>query len=257
MVRAGLGIIAGFLVLGGSAEGAVLIDFGAAGNQTTSEALTGTERFWNNVTDVNQPFGAAAPMALINTDQSASGILLKVSNTETTTGTNVGKGFMSANVNGLDPSTGAALARGYPASVTMNTLYGATVATAGFPNPTGNVIITLTGMGAGQTYNFFGTAARTGSTTNREELLTFQGQGAPVTKVFQPGNNTAGNIFSSGNVIADATGQITLTLSPTANNATPEKFFYISALEIQPVPEPASLGVIFAGGVVLLARRRR
>jgi len=262
-MRVGVGILAGMAVAvwTSTVHATVLIDFGHENTQTVSETLTGSQRLWNNVwnnnaSSSNQPYGATPAMTLLNTAGSDSNIRLKISNTATS-GNNLNKGFESQNENGITTPAGSAADRGYPGTATRDSLFGYSLSSGSFTNPTLNVILTLTGLEAGQPYNFFGFAARTGVSDNREQQILFQGAGGPVPVIYQAGNNTAGNTFASGNVIADPTGQITLTISPTANNNNVNRFTYLGVLEIVPVPEPTGLGLIAAAGTLLLSRRRR
>ncbi|HEV7300160.1 MAG TPA: PEP-CTERM sorting domain-containing protein [Tepidisphaeraceae bacterium] len=252
------------LAMTASAEAVVLIDFGHQDTQTASEELTGPVRYWNNVHNsgnatTNQPYGATPALSLINTDQTDSGIDLKISNTATG-GNNLNRGFDSQNINGLNPTAGNALARGYATTATQDSLFGYTISSASFAHPTGNVTLTLSGLQAGEVYNFFGFAARNGVTDNREVLYSFQGAGAPVNVEYQTASNTAGNTFASGDVVADLNGVIALTVSPGNDNNNSNRFTYLGVLEIVPqatVPEPATATLLAMGGLAMLARRRK
>ncbi len=249
--KALLSVFSFALMTGVSQAATVLIDLGAAGTPTTTDALN---RFWNNVTPTTQPT-ATSLLTLVDTTNASSGVSLAITST-----TAVNK-FADSNQNGDNPPKGNALLRNYPATATQDSLYGYGVAAGGtFTAPTGPVTLTLSGFRAGQAYDFFGFAARN-SNDNRSELLSFQGAGTAVGVVYDPGSNTTGATFASGDIIASTAGQIVLTVGPTTGNASANQFFYLGVLEFsQAAPEPTSfslLGLGIAAGAVGYVRRRR
>lgn len=230
----------------------VLIDLGAAGTQTNTDTIG---RSWNNVTNTAQPT-AAAPLGLFDTTNVSTGVTLSISSTVAA----VNK-FSDSNPNGDPTPKGNAAARNYPGTATQDNLYGYSTASGGtFATPGGPVTLTLSGFTAGQRYDFFGFATRN-SNDNRSELLSFQGAGTSVDVVYDPGSNTTGLTFASGDVVASSGGQILLTVGPTAGNGTANQFFYLGVLEFsQAVPEPATVSLLALGagaGAVGFIRRRR
>ncbi len=245
--RAVLSVFSLVLLASVSQAATVLIDLGvdSVANRTTTDAQN---RSWNNAVPTT------SMLALVDSTNAATGISLAI-----TSPTGLMK-FADANQNGDNPAKGAAAARGYPTTATQDSLYGYTTSSGGFTVPTGPVTLTLAGFAAGQRYDFYGFATRN-SNDNRSENLLFQGAGSAVNVVYDPGLNTTGNVFASGDIVASSTGQITLTLSPVAGtNVSPNQFFYLGVLEIVAVPEPASFSLLAFGvgaGALGFFRRRR
>ena len=238
-----------------AAEAGVYIDF-----NSTDSAADGTTSFngnaWNNVFISSQPVAAAVPLQ--DHTSASSGLTLRISNAATT-GSSVGGGFLkvSGAPNGLATSAGQALARNYPSSATKDFLFGSEFSDGGtYSSPTKTVTLTLAGFTEGEAYRFYGLASRAGLSGSRQGQITFTGEN--TTSVVTDGLNTSGNVFDSGVIVAPAGGVITLSLNSPSNlsSNTPARFFYLNVLEIQAVPEPASLGLAGLAGVALLRRRR-
>ena len=150
-------------------------------------------------------------------------------------------GTNSVGTSASNPATGAAAVFG---SALSDSIYGIGPATG---------LITFTGLNAGQGYDFVISATRA-NTTDRPALYQFSdGQAAALDAA-----SNYSNVASVGNVVADAAGEILLSVSDADFGLTgnSSNFYYIGALSIADVPEPSSLSLAAAGGLLVLRRRR-
>lgn len=117
-------------------------------------------------------------------------------------------------------------------------------------NPTG--AFEITGLAAGGEYKITFFSARNGATGNRESFLRATGLAVYDSPVLDANANTTN--VASFNFFADNTGKVSIELLKGAGNSV--NFAYLNALKLEGVPEPASLGLLGLGGL-LIARRRR
>jgi hypothetical protein len=231
----------------------VLIDFGAVGTQTATDAQG---RIWTNVPDATDQTGSPFTLRASATGAD-TGYRLSVSNPA---GVTTPVGFNGANSAGTPAPTGTALARNYPASATADSLYGNTVTFgAGVVQA---VRITLANLSPTELYALDFFASRTGSADNRETEYHVLG-GNTDTSVFLNAANNTGNLTGLAGIAPDANNTITIDIDPGPNNNNANGFFYLGVLELNSspapaVPEPAgALATTVAAALATLRRRRR
>ena len=203
----------------------VLIDFGGTLTYSNQQPAG---IYWNNIG------GNETNRNLTATNNTASGI-----------------GIVVSGANGINS---------WNSGVTISTNLGKfaydSVIADGLYNTAGvTATVTLTNLNSSYTYNLILYGARQGS-----ERYTYYTIGS-TTKTQQTGSATAGwiptNTTSFLSLTPDANGKITMTFTgKDALNAN--TFSYLNALEIQVVPEPATIGMLGLGAIsVLIVRRLR
>lgn len=191
-----------------SASGSLLVDFGAADSPTGSSA-PGTVS-WNNVTSLGS--SASGSLALVTTAGAAGGVQLQMVSR-----------FNGANENGTAGSTL------FPSTATRDSLFGNTEAFNGLSNV--RPVFKIAGLGAGTNYNFTFYASRTGVSDNRQTRYTLSGA-ATNTADLNAANNVDQVAVVSG-VQPDATGAITIALTPGPSNNNANHFTYLGVLKIE------------------------
>jgi hypothetical protein len=253
MVRIFVGVVAGAIAAAAVPVTAatVLVDLGSGATGFPTLTPDALGRTWNNVNAVND--NQVGGHNLVDATNAASGINLFIDNVVGVTNL---EGFDGQNTAGTTTPTGDALARNYPSTATRDTVFGAT----GFFADTGGFVesvrMTLSGLSAAQTYDFYFFASRTGVTDNREAEYRIVG-GNTDTSLFLNASNNTGNIVSIAGVTPDANNQIVIHVDPGPNNNNGMGFYYIGIMEIVSVPEPAGVSLAMAGMAGLLRRRRR
>jgi hypothetical protein len=232
-----LAVVAGLFV--GSAQAAV-ISVNLQGNDPSGLAATSTvgvvaAKNWNNV------LGASGgPVTLKNSSGTNSGIVLS-----------------SYSVTGLGGSIGLTATNSTP----QRTLF-----ESGISANFGSVKFTLTGLAAFSSYDIIayydaGTSFptdRTARVTNSATLTkTYYVRGSNTARTaYTLSNSTVSTTYASGNYVqfaglTDSTQTITYTF--VSNPTTLVGFQVIGTA----VPEPASLGLVATGALVLMSRRFR
>ncbi len=194
-----------------------LFDFGSGGSPTTNGPSPGDPlNHWNNVTEA---VGASASGQLPN--------LVTTGNTPTDIGLVMLSRFNGANLNGT--TTSALL----PASATSDSLFGNTESF----NNLSNIFpsFKLTNLNPLRTYSFTFYASRLGVADNRETRYTVTGQNSGHATL-DAVNNTDATVMTPA-ITPDAAGEITISLSPTANNNNSFHFTYLGAMRMDAVPE--------------------
>jgi hypothetical protein len=112
----------------------------------------------------------------------------------------------------------------FPINATRDSLFGMN-ATPGFK---------LTGLNPEKVYSFTFYASRVGPADNRETQYTVTGA-TSGSAVLNPVNNVDGSVSVTG-IEPDSSFEITIELSPTANNNNPDKFIYLGLLRVEAGP---------------------
>ena len=210
-----------------------LIDFGLAAN-TTEHAASPEDpiNYWNNVTDAIGTSDMGQVMNMIST-----------ANGSTTVGLMMLARFSGGNGNGtLAPSQ-------YPTEATRDSLFGNTELFGTLSNvyPSFKMI----GLQPSLAYDFTFYASRSGVADNRETGYTVTGDNSGFGAL-----NAANNITNTVNVAQirpTASGEVTISLAPTANNNNATHFTYIGVLRIDPkTPLPQFLPAVISGGQMRL-----
>ena len=155
----------------------------------------------------------------------------------------------SANNNGTQsPSGDAAM---FDAMATRDSLYGCTGEWYGQTQPTAGV--RLTGLDPSLTYDFTIFASRLGTSDNREAQYDITGLNSGMTYLNSVGNSSEVALILG--ITPTPTGEITIDVQPGPNNNNSLGFYYLGAIKMNIVPEPASLSLLLLGGFALLRRR--
>jgi len=217
------------LTLVAPADAQVLIDFG---NTPTTISSTGNPGFfWNNI-------NTGGTISLVDFTNNPSGISVTL-----------------AGFGGFSTSGGIAIPTPGGMTGTAATEFGGLQQDAAtdyiFGTGTNTGTLTFSGLTAGVTYEFTIFSARN---TAGNFLTDFA-----ITGGVAPSTGQVNAQFNSGSVVVLSAQAVGTTLSITAkNNNVGGGNFYINAVEVVAVPEPASLTMVGAGvlGVLGLARRR-
>ena len=117
--------------------------------------------------------------------------------------------------------------------------------------------VTLSGLNADYTYNLILYGAR----TNNVRYTTYTVGSSNVTlQTGSVGGWNSSQVVSIANITPDALGQIVLSYygSTTSSGASRDSNGYLNAMEIQVIPEPATIGMLVVGAIsVLFVRRLR
>lgn len=208
----------------------VFVDFGST--TTPNEP----NRVWNNYASVSE--GANIPNLLTATGAPSGFSIFTLSR------------FNTVNTQG---TTGSAV---FPATATSDSLVGNLETFGGLSNIIPQ--IQLTGLLPDVAYSFTFFASRTGVADNRETAYTLVGGNSGVG--FLNASNNLNNTATVAGIVADAQGQITLTLTAGPNNNNANHFTYLGVMVVsyETIPEPGTVALLGAAGVgALLAWRRR
>lgn len=162
-----------------------------------------------------------------------------------------------ANGNSAGPTGVTGDAAIFVDGATSDSLFGHTNDFNGFLAP--NPVFTFSDLDASgaTTYDFVLFAGRNAS-DDRTGDYTFTDANGSVTIA---GYNAAGNtseVIGVNGLVADANGEITLSMVAGATNSTSQQFFYINAMRITTsVPEPSVMALLSVVGLVGLRRRAR
>lgn len=157
--------------------------------------------------------------------------------------------YPNYNPNGTQAPTGDAAV--FDAGATRDSLFGCTGSWYGESAPTGGFL--MTGLNPALTYDFTFFASRTGVTDNREAQYDVVGLNSATTYLDSANNES--NVAVISGIMPTASGEIGIDVSKGPNNTNGTGFFYIGAIKMDYVPEPASLALLLLGGVAVLRRR--
>ena len=181
----------------------------------------------------------------IDTTGAATGVSLTVTSAT---------GFNEINFNGGGTSSPGAPASDYFEGQTTNdALFGHT-GTFYVDGPRALIEYTIAGLNPALTYDFTFYASRGTVSDNREAQYDVAGVNAGLA-LLDAGNNVS-NVAQVLGIAPTAAGELTMTIQPGPNNTNSTGFFYLGGLDINPVPEPASLCLMGLGGLLIAARRR-
>ncbi len=217
----------------------IYIDFGANNRQTNDPG-------WNNMVmtaNYTHEPAVGVPLSLADSNGNPTGISVTVTD-----------GFAFENTAGVTAGSVAGVVAGYPETAYSDSWYiniGTDTGVA--EDPQGQ--ITFSNVPTGLTYNFGFFASRMGDgSTDRSTLYTANGLSA----VLDAESNVEQRIWING-IIPNPDGTIVLDVQKNTDlpdGVTLGNFGYIGFLEIQVVPEPASLGLLGLGALGLMRRRR-
>lgn len=209
-----------------------LFDFG--GNDITQFGAPPDDpvNYWNNVTG---GIGTSDTGELPN--------LVSVHNTPSSLGLTMLLRFNGINVNGT------LLSSVFPSQATRDSLFGNTeffgAGSNMFPS------FKLTGLNPARQYNLTFYASRTSVGDNRETGYTVAGANSGFAAL-----NAANNINNTAKVegiTPNASGEITISLAPTANNNNANHFTYLGAMRLSPyVPPLQFLAPVITNGKIRL-----
>jgi len=210
----------------------MFFDFGDTAQQTAGN--------YNNVTPPQNPL-----FNVIDSNGAGTGI-----------GLNIG-GFneLGPNLNGTQAPAGAAAI--FDVQATRDNLFGhSDNFNIGSPRPLGE--IELTGLNPSLPYDFTFFASRTGVTNandNRETKYTVAGANSNF-GLLNAANNVS-DVATVAGIFPAAGGTILISVEAGPGNTNSSKFFYLGAMAVSVVPEPAAGLLAMTGALGMIACRRR
>lgn len=161
--------------------------------------------------------------------------------------------FQTGEPSQLGSEAPAGDAAAYPVSATDDYFFGHTTAFAGAdPNPLGQ--FKLFGLDPTKTYNFtfFASRQTVGDIRDASYAITGGNNGSGVLNASN--NNT--EVLKINGIVPDGSNEIFVDVTPGPNNNNSNGFYYIGLMQVDIVPEPASLSLLGAAGLAVLGRRR-
>ncbi len=175
-------------------------------------------------------------------------------NTLTATGFEITDPFFQAGEpSQLGSEAPAGDAAAYPVSATDDYFFGHVNGFAGQgPNPLGQ--FKLFNLDPTKTYNFTFFGSRQTVTDIRDSAYTVTGLNSLNGVLNSSNNNT--EVLTIDGITPDASNEIFIDVTAGPNNNNGIGFFYLGLMQVDVVPEPASLSLLAASGLLVLGRRR-
>ncbi len=143
-------------------------------------------------------------------------------------------------------------AASYPVSATDDFFFGHAAAWGSqAPNPLGQ--FKLFNLDPSMTYDFTFFASRQVVSDNRETSYVVNGANSDSGVLDAANNNT--EVLRINGILPDANNEIFVDVTPGPNNSTSTGFYYINLMQVDVVPEPASVALMGAAGLMVLGRR--
>lgn len=192
-----------------------LFDFGGANTVGLGAAPDDPVNYWNNITTTVGGNSSGQQAGLITSRNAATSLSL----------------VMLSRFNGANENGTLAFA-GLPTDATRDSLFGNTELFSGLANIFPS--FKITGLSPVARYNFTFYASRTGVADNRETGYTVQGENSGFAAL-NVANNVASSVTVNG-IKPTTTGEIAISLAPTANNNNANHFTYLGMMKMVVVP---------------------
>jgi hypothetical protein len=196
-----------------------LFDFGGADTPTKKgPAPDDPENSWNNVTEAIGGSATGNLRGVVNTRNKSTAVGLR----------------MIRPFNGSGPNRNGTLESTlFPANATRDSLYGNTELWSGFADVLPS--FKLTGLNRERTYTFTFYGSRLGVSDVRETDYTVIGENS-ASIAYDAGNNVnaAASVYG---IVPDASGEITISLAPSARNNNSYHFTYLGVMKVDEVPQ--------------------
>jgi len=161
--------------------------------------------------------------------------------------------FQTGEPSSLGSPAPAGDAAAYPVSATDDYFFGHTTAFAGADaNPLGQ--FKLFNLDPSKTYDFTFFASR--QTVNDIRDASYAVNGANSGSVVLNASNNNTEVVTVSGISPDGNNEIFVDVTPGPNNDNGNGFYYIGLMQVDIVPEPASLSLLAASGLLVLGRRR-
>ena len=204
---------------------AFLIDFGSP--TKPSGGGSGVRmQYWNNVTTAVGTVPGSRISDLVDSEGNVTAFSIEILSR-----------FNNAN------ESGATSGVPYPATATLDSLFGNTESSGGLDNVTPALKLSGIDPGTMCTLTFY--ASRMGGSDNRETRYTVTGEGTASADLDASNNVT--NTATVGRIAADENGQIRVEMAPGPNNNNANHFIYLGVLQLD-LEDGSRLLIDFGGG---------